>query len=338
MGMNDLSAVAGARLSDLPLTSEQSDKILPALFAARKAIKKAYKNAENGDIGSVYADFNACMDACEPALMDNNIIIEFFPRSHVKEGVLEVMCQLTHADSGQFRRAVLACQTSMDPQSVGSATTYLERYTLKAINGLKTEDDDGNLATRNVKGRVGVDHGKGSKASAKSDEKSYTPKPATDNQMKLIKELATEKGVEIPDEVVADSKKASAFIDELKAMKNPVTVTVVGETPESPEPPASATASEPEVAASSTAAADAPASPPAAEATQTQPEVPAIKAPLANPSPSYTKLATQWKEAPASKDKADSRSRFVKQQAKAGKLTDAERDRLLEDCCNFKAE
>lgn len=320
MGMNENVVVTGTKLSDLPLTSEQSDKMLPALFTARKTIKKAAKNAENPDVGSVYADFNACMDAVEAPLMEQSIMVEFFPRSHVKDGILEVMCQITH-ESGQFRRAVLACSTAMDPQSVGSATTYLKRYTLSALTGLKTEDDDGNTATRNTKGRVGVDHGKAS-GKAKTEDKAYTPRPATESQQKYLKELAAEKGAEIPDGVLGDSKKASAFIDELKGMKNPVSVTVVSDTPAEP-----ATTTAPALA-EVVEEAPAPASEPEVEA-------PKAKAAIANPSAAYTKLSTQWAAPAASKEKAESRVQFVKRQAKGGTLTEEEVARLLQDCCQF---
>jgi len=35
-----------------------------------------------------------------------------------------------------------------NPQKVGSAVTYAKRYTLQAVYGLPSEDDDGNEASK----------------------------------------------------------------------------------------------------------------------------------------------------------------------------------------------
>lgn len=328
MGINEMAGAA--RLSNLPLTSEGSDKILPALLSARKAIGKAVKNAENPDIGSVYADYTRCMETVEPPLLDVGIIIEFFPQSYVKEGLVEVLCRLTHAESGQFRQAVLSAATTGDAWDVGSATTYLKRYTVSALTGLKTEDDDGARATNGVRNNAGTgssDRNATRGPSAKSDA---SKKPATDNQRKLITDLAKEKGVEVNEEVFSDTKRASAYIDELKAIRNPVTITevkdgaVVAQTTNGEvESPKSDAAAEPTVAADPVKA-----------------EAPTAEAPKeavaeVEPSKTFTALKAKWKSAPKSESDAQSRATWVKGQDKAGKFNPGEAEKLIADCCTF---
>ena len=57
--------------------------------------------------------------------------------------------KLVHAESGQFLASLAGIPLSKhDPQAMGSAITYGRRYSLSAMLGIVTEDDDdGNMAT-----------------------------------------------------------------------------------------------------------------------------------------------------------------------------------------------
>jgi hypothetical protein len=57
------------------------------------------------------------------------------------------MSTLAHT-SGEFvKTTVLLRPVKLDPQALGSATTYARRYGLLAMVGLATEDDDGQAGT-----------------------------------------------------------------------------------------------------------------------------------------------------------------------------------------------
>ena len=43
---------------------------------------------------------------------------------------------------------IMSQQNMENPQKIGSAITYAKRYTLQAVYGLPSEDDDGELASK----------------------------------------------------------------------------------------------------------------------------------------------------------------------------------------------
>lgn len=130
-------------------SSEQLDKILPALLAAREGIHPAKKDAVNPHFKSRYADLAAVLDSVQGPLAANRIIVLNPIRPAEPElGGLELSCVLVH-ESGQWirSRAILPTQLTAKPQEVGSAITYYRRYLLAALLSIATEDDDGEAAT-----------------------------------------------------------------------------------------------------------------------------------------------------------------------------------------------
>lgn len=127
-------------------TSEQLDKIAPALAAALPAVQNAVKDAKNPHFRSTYATLAAVIDTTKPVLAEHGITVLQSPGWH--EGRATVTTRLLHA-SGQWIEGTAETPVAkQDPQGVGSAITYLRRYGLAALAGITQEDDDGNTASQ----------------------------------------------------------------------------------------------------------------------------------------------------------------------------------------------
>lgn len=115
-----------------------------ALAAAQAEMKNAAKTSANPFFKSKYADLAEVRDACLPALNKHGIAVVQGPVT--RDGRAGVRTMLAHT-SGQYM-ASTAFVTPKDegPQSYGSVVSYLRRYSLAAMAGVATEDDDGNAA------------------------------------------------------------------------------------------------------------------------------------------------------------------------------------------------
>lgn len=126
-------------------TSETLTKIAPALLAAQKAVGNAKKQATNPHFKSKYANLEAVIEAVKDALNDNGIAI-IQTVGEVGAGTICVGTRLMH-ESGEYIEDMASAPLSkQDAQGVGSAVTYLRRYSLAAICSITQEDDDGESA------------------------------------------------------------------------------------------------------------------------------------------------------------------------------------------------
>jgi len=149
-------------------TSEKIDLIAPALLAAQKEIGNATKNAKNPHFKNNYADLGAVIDAVKEPCNKNGIVI----LQSLSEGAdgLHLTTRLLHS-SGQFvEDTAFTPLPKNDPQGVGSATTYLRRYSLVALLCITQADDDG-VAAMLAKPAV----------PAKAPVRAEAPKPTNDD-------------------------------------------------------------------------------------------------------------------------------------------------------------
>jgi len=125
----------------LPLNSESIDQIMSALAKAQAEITPAVKDSANPYFKSKYADLSSISNACRVPLSTAGIAVT---QSLITiEGQLTLVTTLGHS-SGQWLRSYAPIITAkMDSQSVGSACTYMRRYSLASICGVVTDDDDG---------------------------------------------------------------------------------------------------------------------------------------------------------------------------------------------------
>jgi hypothetical protein len=127
--------------------SEHVGELITALSKAQAEFKPAIKDSDNPFFKSKYADLAANLNAVRPALNRNGIAIIQADSSDLSRGAAIVRTSL---HCGEQWLAVEAEAPALDKsgninvQTIGSAWTYLRRYTLQALCGLASEDDDGN--------------------------------------------------------------------------------------------------------------------------------------------------------------------------------------------------
>ena len=127
--------------------SEHVGELITALAKAQAEFTPAIKDSDNPFFNKKYADLAANLNAVRPALNRNGIAIIQADSSDLSRGAAIVRTSL---HCGEQWLAVEAEAPALDKsgninvQTIGSAWTYLRRYTLQALCGLASEDDDGN--------------------------------------------------------------------------------------------------------------------------------------------------------------------------------------------------
>ncbi|WP_285905045.1 ERF family protein [Pseudodesulfovibrio pelocollis] len=127
--------------------SEQIDKIIPALFEAKKVIAEVPTKSDNLEFNSRYADYGAVWSACKQPLEDQQLMVIQAPVPSARDGCLALETKVVHVPSGQWIASLAEIPLlKRDPQAFGSALTYVRRYALCAVLGIVTKDDDANGA------------------------------------------------------------------------------------------------------------------------------------------------------------------------------------------------
>lgn len=115
------------------------------VYKCKLAIGKVTKNANNPHFKKSYADLNAIIEAVEPILLENGLLL--LQPIHGNS----VCTQIIDVESGNMMESCMDLPTGIDPQKMGSAITYYRRYTLQSILSLQAVDDDGHSASQPVK-------------------------------------------------------------------------------------------------------------------------------------------------------------------------------------------
>lgn len=126
-------------------TSEAINEIAAALAKAQGAMDNASKDRNNPAFKSKYADLASVRDATSGPLAANGIAV-LQAAATTADGVT-VETRFIHTSGQWLACTVGAVPKAYDPQSVGSAITYLRRYGLMSMAGIAPEDDDGNAAS-----------------------------------------------------------------------------------------------------------------------------------------------------------------------------------------------
>lgn len=132
------------------MMSESIAELAKALAKAQGEISNAIKNAVNPHFKSKYTDLAAIWDAIREPMSKNGLsIVQTINVDMLdKGGALVIVNTLLMHESGQWIKDYLPMPISkVDPQAVGSASTYGRRYSLQSIAGVAGEDDDGNAAS-----------------------------------------------------------------------------------------------------------------------------------------------------------------------------------------------
>ena len=126
--------------------SESIDLLSKALVKAQAEMPAVTMDATNPFFKSRYATLGAIIEATRPVLAKYGLAVSQFPVSDSESGMIGVETMLIH-ESGQWLSAQIAVKVEdKNPsQAAGSAITYLRRYSLAAVLGIYSdEDDDGN--------------------------------------------------------------------------------------------------------------------------------------------------------------------------------------------------
>lgn len=116
-----------------------------ALSAAQGELSTASKSSVNPHFKSKFADLTEVWEACRAALSKYKIAVIQCPQSDASGEYLETI--LAH-ESGEYMTSRMPLKNSKgDMQGFGSALTYARRYSLAAMVGVTSDDDDGNAAS-----------------------------------------------------------------------------------------------------------------------------------------------------------------------------------------------
>lgn len=115
-------------------------ELVSALCKAQAVMKPAVFNKVNPHFKNKYADFTSCMECCREPLASNGLAVMQYCET-VNEK-LNLVTMLTHV-SGQWIKSLFPLNPAkIDSQSIGSSMTYAKRYSLSALIGIVSEDDD----------------------------------------------------------------------------------------------------------------------------------------------------------------------------------------------------
>ena len=125
--------------------SESIAELARALINMQVSLKPVVRDKLNPFLKSKYADLSSVWDVCRDLLQENKLAVIQVSGIDANGAYLETV--LAH-ESGEWisGRYPLKPVKADDPQALGSAVTYARRYSLAAILGIVTEDDDAEMA------------------------------------------------------------------------------------------------------------------------------------------------------------------------------------------------
>lgn len=128
-------------------TTHATPELFADLAVAQGEIENASKNASNPHFRSKYADLAEVLNTVRPVFAAHGLSLI---QSTEFDGALVSVTTLIGHKGGGYITSRASCQPAKsDAQGVGSATTYLRRYSAAAVAGIAQEDDDGNAAAHN---------------------------------------------------------------------------------------------------------------------------------------------------------------------------------------------
>ena len=121
--------------------------IYEKLFKAKQEIGRLSKDSKNPFFKSSYLSLSGLIQAVDEVLWNNNLLL----LQPIESGRLKtIIIDYKQKEGVNHVSSEIELPNIQDPQKLGSAITYYRRYTLQSLLGLKTEDDDGNLASKPV--------------------------------------------------------------------------------------------------------------------------------------------------------------------------------------------
>lgn len=121
-------------------------KVAAALMRAQAKFPPILKDTNNTFYKSKYATLDQVMEATQPALREEGLIII---QENIQEGDRHgIYTRLLHVESGEELTSCLLARPKEDTiQQIAGVLTYCRRYEYHTITGTASEDDDGAAAS-----------------------------------------------------------------------------------------------------------------------------------------------------------------------------------------------
>lgn len=157
--------------------SENINELAAALCKAQHEMGGAVKDSKNPFFKSNYADLTSVIKAIKQPFWDNGLSYTQFPVTSSGGNGVGVKTILMHLSGQWIEEEFYLPLTKQDPQAAGSAITYARRYSLSALAGIPSVDDDAEAAMMHasqetvitVDGSVNEDYSHEKKAKACAD-------------------------------------------------------------------------------------------------------------------------------------------------------------------------
>jgi hypothetical protein len=132
-------------------TDKATPELFTALAKAQAEVENASKNSANPHFKSKYADLAEVLNTVRPVFAKHGLSI--LQSTEFDGATVNVTTALCHSSGGVVTSTASCVPAKSDAQGIGSATTYLRRYSLAAMTGVAQEDDDGQSAAHAEKPR-----------------------------------------------------------------------------------------------------------------------------------------------------------------------------------------
>lgn len=163
--------------------SEETKDLYAAFIKAQSQMGGAVKDSKNPFFKTSYADLTSVIKAIKEPFASNDLGYIQFPIG--KDGYMGIYTKIIHS-SGQWLESEFSIPLSkVDPQAAGSVLTYFRRYSLQAMVGIPSVDDDAQFFMQTPD------------TDKKPVVRMTKKKMATASQLTKLKELLVKKEIEL---------------------------------------------------------------------------------------------------------------------------------------------
>lgn len=120
-------------------------KIAKKIFDLQQEVKPITKDEKNPFFNSQYFDINKLIEVLKPLLAKKSLMI--YQPVVFLDGKNILKTIIIDTESSETIESSVALPDNLEPQKMGSAITYLRRYSLQSMLFLQAEDDDGSVSS-----------------------------------------------------------------------------------------------------------------------------------------------------------------------------------------------
>lgn len=205
--------------------SDSIAKLAQALAKAQGEMENASKNSQNPHFRSKYADLAEIINTVRPVLAKHGLSVTQFPSF---DGTLAHVETIIAHESGEWMSGTTSSPVQKaDPQGIGSATTYLRRYSLAAVCNLAQEDDDANAASKGPKQAAQAPKAAPKPAPAPTSAPAHPVKhvPATKTTLEVLGSYYANDSAEVMlddiNEMIVRAKPGAQRLDDVTELSEP---------------------------------------------------------------------------------------------------------------------